>query len=75
MEQMKQEIENRIAIYALISRLMLVEVDETFLEQIESDEDLLSFFPNYKEWDKRKNLSRKEMIEEHFSDIIKDLYK
>ena len=32
MDLMKQEIENRIAIYALISRLMLVEVDETFLE-------------------------------------------
>ena len=47
MDLMKQEIENRIAIYALISRLMLVEVDETFLKQIESDEDLLSFFPNY----------------------------
>ena len=46
MEQMKQEIENRIAIYALISRLMLVEVDETFLENIEKDEGLLSFFPN-----------------------------
>ncbi|HHO65892.1 MAG TPA: dehydrogenase, partial [Epsilonproteobacteria bacterium] len=28
---MKQDIESRIAIYALISRLMLVEVDESFL--------------------------------------------
>ena len=45
MDLMKQEIENRIAIYALISRLMLVEVDETFLENIEKDERILSFFP------------------------------
>jgi TorA maturation chaperone TorD len=67
MEQMKQEIENRIAIYALISRLMLVEVDAKFLEQIENDEDLLSFFPNYKAWDKRKELSIKEMIDEHLN--------
>ena len=74
MEQMKQEIENRIAIYALISRLMLVEVDETFLEQIESDEDLLSFFPNYKAWDKRKKLSRKELIEEHFNVDFTNLF-
>jgi len=64
---MKQEIENRIAIYALISRLMLVEVDTTFLEQIENNEDLLSLFPNYKAWDKRKELSPNEMIEEHFN--------
>ena len=45
MKQMKQDIENRIAIYALISRLMLVEVDEDFLNTIENDEDLLSLFP------------------------------
>ncbi len=74
MEQMKQEIENRIAIYALISRLMLVEVDETFLEQIESDDDLLSLFPNYKAWDKRKELSPKEMIEEHFNVDFTNLF-
>ena len=74
MDLMKQEIENRIAIYALISRLMLVEVDETFLEQIESDADLLSFFPNYKAWDKRKVLSRKEMIEEHFNIDFTNLF-
>ena len=74
MEQMKQEIENRIAIYALISRLMLVEVDTTFLEQIENNEDLLSLFPNYKAWDKRKELSTNEMIEEHFNVDFTNLF-
>ena len=74
MEQMKQEIENRIAIYALISRLMLVEVDAKFLEQIENDKDLLSFFPNYKAWDKRKELSTKEMIDEHFNVDFTNLF-
>lgn len=74
MEQMKQEIENRIAIYALISRLMLVEVDTTFLEQIENNEDLLSLFPNYKAWDKRKELSPDEMIEEHFNVDFTNLF-
>ncbi|MDQ7085796.1 MAG: hypothetical protein Q9M36_13210 [Sulfurovum sp.] len=54
MEQMKQEIQNRIAIYALISRLMLVEVDEKFLADIESDEALLNLLPNYKNWEKRQ---------------------
>lgn len=74
MDLMKQEIENRIAIYALISRLMLVEVDETFLKQIESDEDLLSFFPNYKAWEKRKTLSPQEMIDQHFNVDFTNLF-
>ena len=41
---MKQEIENRIASYALISRLMLVEVDEAFLENIEKDQELYHLY-------------------------------
>ena len=74
MDVMKQEIENRIAIYALISRLMLVEVDETFLENIESDERLLSFFPNYRDWTKRKELSRKELIEQYYNVDFTNLF-
>jgi TorA maturation chaperone TorD len=74
MEQMKKEIENRIAIYALISRLMLVEVDETFLDQIEGDEDLLNFFPNYRDWEKRKELSRKELINEYYNVDFTNLF-
>ena len=74
MEQMKQEIENRIAIYALISRLMLVEVDETFLAQIDDNEDILSLFPNYKAWGKRKDLSPNEMITEHFNVDFTNLF-
>ncbi len=74
MDLMKQEIENRIAIYALISRLMLVEVDETFLENIEKDERLLSFFPNYRDWSKRKELSRKELIEKYYNVDFTNLF-
>ncbi|GIT99203.1 hypothetical protein TSL1_20240 [Sulfurovum sp. TSL1] len=74
MDLMKQEIENRIAIYALISRLMLVEVDETFLENIEKDERLLSFFPNYRDWSKRKELSRKELIDQYYNVDFTNLF-
>jgi len=74
MKQMKEEIENRIAIYALISRLMLVEVDETFLDQIEGDEDLLNFFPNYRDWGKRKEISRKELINEYYNVDFTNLF-
>ena len=71
---MKQEIENRIALYALISRLMLVEVNEAFLEQIEKDETLLSFFPNYRDWAKRKELSQKELIEQYYNVDFTNLF-
>lgn len=74
MEQMIQDIENRIAIYALTSRLMLVEVDETFLNQIESDEALLSFFPNYKEWKKREEVSQKDLITEYYNVDFTNLF-
>ena len=74
MEQMKQEIENRIAIYALISRLMLVEVDGEFLNQIESDDDLLSLFPNYKNWDKRKELSMQELVDGYYNVDFTNLF-
>lgn len=67
MEEFKQEIKNRVTMYALLSRLMLIEVDEDFLEQIEQDDKLLSFFPNYKEWVKREELNRKELIERYYN--------
>ena len=74
MKQMKQDIENRIAIYALISRLMLVEVDETFLNTIEKDEDLLAFFPNYRDWSKREEFSQKELIEQYYNVDFTNLF-
>ena len=74
MNRMKQEIENRIAIYGLISRLMLNEVDETFLKQIESDEDILSFFPNYRDWEKRKEIEVSELIERHYNVDFANLF-
>lgn len=74
MEELEIELKNRIAIYGLISRLMLVEVDETFLDTIENDEDLLSLFPNYKAWDKRQTLSRKELVDEYYNVDFTNLF-
>lgn len=71
---MKQEIENRIALYALISRLMLTEVDEQFLENLEQDETLLSFFPNYRDWEKRSELSNKALIEQFYNVDFTNLF-
>ncbi|CAA6804996.1 MAG: Unknown protein [uncultured Sulfurovum sp.] len=74
MEELKIELQNRIAIYGLISRLMLVEVDEKFLDTIEKDEALLTLFPNYKEWDKRNELPRKELVDEYYNVDFANLF-
>ncbi|WP_294956835.1 molecular chaperone [Sulfurovum sp.] len=67
MEQLKQDLENRIALYALISRLMITEVDEAFLDTIEKDENFLSLFPNYRNWYKRKDFTTKELIKQYYN--------
>jgi len=74
MNEMKQDIENRIALYALISRLMLIEVDEEFLGQIESDEGLLGLFPNYRDWGKRTELDQKELVEQYYNVDFTNLF-
>jgi len=74
MEELDIELKNRIAIYGLISRLMLVEVDEAFLDTIEKDEDLLSLFPNYKAWEKRTTLSKKELVDEYYNMDFTNLF-
>ncbi len=67
MEEMKQELKNRIALYALMSRLMITEADEAFLNEIEQDEQMLALFPNYKTWSKRKDFNTKELIEQQYN--------
>ncbi|RRS30103.1 MAG: dehydrogenase [Epsilonproteobacteria bacterium (ex Lamellibrachia satsuma)] len=74
MEELKQETENRVALYALISRLMMTEVDEKFLEILENDENLISLFPNYRNWSKRKELTTKELIEQQYNVDFTNLF-
>ncbi len=74
MEELKQDIESRIALYALISRLMLIEVDEAFLENLEKDPALLEMFPNYRDWSKRKEFSVKDLIEQYYNVDFTNLF-
>jgi len=71
---LKEEQTARINIYALLSRLTMSEVDEGLLKSIEEDENMLSFFPTYKDWDKRKKFERKELIEEHLNVDFTNLF-
>jgi len=64
----KEEIDNRMALYALISRLMMTEVDEELLKSIESNADVLALFPNYKDWGKRKEFNN-NILKERFLDV------
>jgi TorA maturation chaperone TorD len=63
-----EELGNRITLYAVISRLMMIEVDADFLKSIESNESLLSLFPNYKNWDKRKEFGF-SILKERYLDV------
>lgn len=57
----------RVNIYALISRILMNEVDEKLLELIIKDENILSFFPNFQKWDKREGMSNKDLIEQYLN--------
>jgi len=63
-----EDIEMRRDIYALISRLMITEVDEDFLEIIEKNSEMLNLLPNYKAWGKRKEFSNK-ILKERYYDV------
>ncbi len=64
----KEELDNRITLYSLISRLMIIEVDMEFLKFIEKNVEILELFPNYKEWDKRREFSNK-ILKEKYLDV------
>jgi len=63
-----EEIENRISLYALVSRLMMTEADKEFLKLIESNKDILELFPNYKDWEKRKEFNN-SILKERYLDV------
>ena len=71
---LKQQQIARINFYALLSRLTMSEVDEGLLKSIEEDENMFSFFPTYKKWEKRKKFSRKELIERYLNVDFTNLF-
>ncbi|MCB4745271.1 MAG: molecular chaperone TorD family protein [Sulfurovum sp.] len=74
MNQMLKDIDNRIALYGLTSRLMMMETDEVFLDQLEEDEDFLSLLPNYRDWDKRTKLSKKDLVNQYYNVDFANLF-
>ena len=63
----------RIAMYELLSRIFIQEMDEYALSKIEGMEGFSQFFPNYFKWEERGKKSRYKLIKEilnvDFTDI------
>ncbi len=51
-----EELENRITLYAITSRLMLIETDVEFLKFIDENRAILELFPNYRDWIREESL-------------------
>jgi len=66
-EKLQQENMSRTNLYALISRLMLIEVDKEFLKMIEGDESIMELLPNYRDWSKRNEHSREIIIKQYLN--------
>lgn len=73
-DDLKTEQSARVNIYALVSRILMNEVDEELLKLITEDENILSFFPEFKKWEKRKNMSSKDLIEKYLNVDFANLF-
>jgi TorA maturation chaperone TorD len=59
-----KQTESRINLYALLSRVLLQELDADLLRTIKNDENMLEFFPTLKEWDLLKEVKEEKLLEE-----------
>ena len=62
-----QNTQARVNIYALLSRVLLQELDSTLLSTIKSDENILEFFPTLAEWEPLKTVDNKKLLEEYLN--------
>ncbi|MBA3025783.1 MAG: molecular chaperone TorD family protein [Sulfurimonas sp.] len=62
-----QQTQARANIYALLSRILLQELDLKTLQIIKNDENIMEFFPTFKEWNAMKETSDVVLLEEHIN--------
>jgi TorA maturation chaperone TorD len=62
-----EQTQARSNIYALLSRILLQELDAEMLQIMKNDENILSFFPTLKEWKPFLELDNKRLLEEYFN--------
>ena len=62
-----QNLQARSNIYALLSRILMQELDEKMLQTIKEDEAILDFLPNLKEWEALNTLQNSVLLNEHLN--------
>ncbi len=62
-----QQTQARVNIYALMSRILLQELDLKTLKMIKEDENILDFFPTLKEWKQLHEVNENKLLEEYFN--------
>lgn len=62
-----QNTKARSNIYALLSRVLLQELDEKTLMMIKSDENILDFFLTLKEWAPLKEVPNEKLLQEYLN--------
>lgn len=60
-----QNTQARVNIYALLSRVLLQELEVKTLQMIKDDENILNFFPTFKEWEPLASIDNKTLLEEY----------
>lgn len=61
------EIIARSNIYALLSRILLQELDTEILESLKNDPTVLEFFPHWNEWELRTSVSDTQLLEQYLN--------
>ncbi len=62
-----EQTEARVNIYALLSRILLQELELQTFQMIKNDENILEFFPTLKEWKELKEVDEVKLLEEYFN--------
>jgi TorA maturation chaperone TorD len=61
------EIIARSNLYALLSRILLQELDVERLEILRSDATVLEFMPHWKDWEHRESMDAQKLLEEYLN--------
>lgn len=61
------ELIARSTIYALLSRILLQELDADMLNTLSNEETILEFLPHWNEWELRKSVPAQKLLEEYLN--------
>ena len=62
-----EQTQSRSNIYALLSRILMQELDEELLTTITNDKTMMEFFPNFAKWDMLSDLKSSDLIAQHLN--------